>query len=516
MSPGDKVIVTYGDPGELPLTARVQSFPEKKLCFLEFVDVDGNGDFEELPGSPHFTSVHAGQAQRIDVILPSVVTPGDTSHIKVAYTDRFKARPEPTTLVDALQWGLLGIEGSQHEAPFNCQMDSVRLEAKDLAKTNCKDSNLRVYVRDCQQGLEATSNPALVRPKGLKLFWGDLHGQSQYHGWNPEEQVGISCNTPEECYRYARDIAGLDFCAITDTGGITKQGWQETVQTALGMNEPGRFVAFQGSEVGDNKHGHRNLVFSGDKAEPGICPGRAGARKDHLETLETANIQKRYDERDDVILIPHHTKMWADWNCYNAKLEPVMEIYSIWGSGEKRGTDLWDLREMTGGAQEAWARGYKIGVIAGSDTHAGMPGRSLPDGDRDNFLRYPAGIAGVWAPELTRKAIFGAIKSRRCYGTTGVRIILETFIDDNPMGSDVRWPAKDKARKFCINVWGTDKLGTVTVVKNNEDVQTFRPESEEVELVYEDKSQAGVNDYYYVRVIQQDGNRAWSSPIWLV
>ena len=76
------------------------------------------------------------------------------------------------------------------------------------------------------------------------------------------------------------------------------------------------------------------------------------------------------------------------------------------------------------------------------------------------------------------------------------------------MGSEVPWPTKSKARQFCINIWGTDELDTVTVVKNNEDVQTFRPKSEQAKLVYEDKIQAEANDYYYVRVIQQDGNRA--------
>ena len=116
---------------------------------------------------------------------------------------------------------------------------------------------------------------------------------------------------------------------------------------------------------------------------------------------DTGRIQIRYDEpliagRDDVILIPHHTKMWLSWDCHDRSLEPVLEIYSIWGSGEKPGTDLWEiLREMTGGAQEAWARGYRIGVIAGSDTHAGMPGRSLRESDRDDWRAdHPGGLPG--------------------------------------------------------------------------------------------------------------------------
>ena len=66
-----------------------------------------------------------------------------------------------------------------------------------------------------------------------------------------------------------------------------------------------------------------------------------------------------------------------------------------------------------------------------------------------------------------------------------------------------------------MNIWGTDNLDTATVVKNNEDVFTFKLETAEAQLTWEDKQQAADGDYYYVRLIQRDGNRAWSSPIWL-
>jgi len=512
---GDKIIVTYGDPQQLPLTARVQRFPEKKLHFLAFVDAAGNGRFEEVPGSPWPAAVRPGPATRIDVITPSIVSAGQAGAVKVAYTDTVKAAPEPTPTVESLEVGVADAKSEACEVKVGREAASIHLEIPQVASCRTGNDAIRIEVRDRQRNIEARSNPSLVRSDGLKLFWGDLHGQSQYHGWNPQERVGISCNTPEECYRYARDIAGLDFCAITDSRSIGNDIWQDTVEAALRMNDPGRFVTFQGSEVGDNDHGHRNLIFAGDDPEPPIVSEKVGTRADLLEELATPNVQKRYCGRDDVILIPHHTKMWLSWDCYDAQLEPVLEIYSIWGSGEKRGTDLWGLREVTGGAQEAWARGYKIGVIAGSDTHAGLPGRSIADSDRDDFLPHPAGLAAVWGSELTRKGIFEALKARRCYGTTGVRIILETFIDDNPMGSEIPWPQRSKARDLNVNVWGTDELDTVTVVKNNDDVHTFIPRSDQAQLVWEDRTEAQGGDYYYVRVIQRDGNRAWSSPIWL-
>jgi len=522
LEPGDKVIVTYGDPDQHPPTARVQAFPEKKACFLAFVDADGSGDFQEVDGSPWMISVQSGLASQLDVIAPSIVRPTEPALVRVAFSDAVKATAQPVPEVGTLAVRRAGSQEEPREVAVNDTTDSVTMEAPELAAKRDPGQALRVEVRDAQRGLTAVSNPSLVRAGGFRLYWGDLHGQSQYHGWNPHEQVGISCNTPEECYRYARDIAGLDFCAVTDSRSIANDIWDDTVQAAQRMNEPGRFVAFQGSEVGDNVNGHRNLIFAGDEPEPGIPAGKVGDRADCLEELQTLNVQKRYAGRKDVILIPHHPKMWLNWGRQDPELEPVLEIYSIWGSGEKAGTDLWEiLREMSGGAQEAWARGYRIGVIAGSDTHAGMPGRSVPCSDRDDFMIYKAGYAAVWAEELTRQSIFDGLKARRCYGATGARIILETFITDgegaadHPMGSDVAWPHPGEPRKLRVNACGTDDIDSVTVVKNNEDLHTVRARDATVAFEWADTTPARSGDFYYVRLTQRDGNRAWSSPMWI-
>lgn len=514
LDPGDRIIITYGDPQQKPLTARVQRFPEAKLCFLAFADARADGDFKEVGGSPWMTSVRAGEASHIDVVCPSIVLPGQTPQAHVAYTDAVRAAPENAPEVDRLD---LGVDGktSLRRVDVCRKTDAVRIDTPELASPREGNESLRITIHDPRRGLAATGNPALTRAEGPQLFFGDLHGQSQYHSWNPEEEVGISCNTPIECLRYARDIAGLDFCALTDTHSITKEIWAEEVDAAQRMNEPGRFIAFQGSEVGDDVNGHRNLIFAGDDPEPGIRAVTPTEKGDGVTEVRTPEMQKRYARRDDCILIPHHTKMWLDWDCYDPGLEPVAEIYSIWGSGERSGTDMWILREMTGGVQEALARGYRIGFIGGSDTHAGMPGRSFAESDRDDFMIFKAGYAAVWADELTRRGIMKALRARRCYATTGARMILETFIEDQPMGAEIPWPDSSRPRVLRIDVWGTEDVDTVTLVKNNADVHVFKPRDAEAHLTWEDKEQAGNGDYYYVRVIQRDGNRAWSSPMWL-
>ena len=514
LAAGDRIIVTYGDPEQLPLTARIQGMPEDRLNFMALADPRGDRFFIQAEGSPWMSEVVSGPASRMDCITPSVIRPTETLEARIAYTDDVKAWPSPLPAVGSLHVETEGLKTAPVLTEVNQDTDSVRVEAPSPERALTDPLNVRVS--DNQRGWSARSNPTLVRSGGLRLFWGDLHGQSQYHGWSEEDQKGMSCNLPRNCYRYARDIAGLDFCSVTDTRSIAQDIWQQTMEQADDMYEPGRFVTFYGSEVGDDEDGHRNLIFGGDDRPPMVQAETFNGKGDGFVDLHTRRMQQRFTGREDVILVPHHMKMWADWDCHAAELEPVMEIYSIWGSSERPGTDLWEiLREMTGGAQEAWARGYRIGVIAGSDTHAGLPGRSIPNCDRDDFMIYKAGYAAVWAERLTRESVFRALKRRHCYGTTGVRIILETFLGQYPMGSEVMWHNPAEPRQIEVNVWGTDFVDSVTIVKNNNDVHTAHPQDRRARMNWTDRERACRGDYYYARVIQADGNRAWASPIWV-
>ena len=504
----DQLIITYGDTRRLPLSARIQKFADRRLAFLAYVDIDGSGSFREVPGSARMVSVQTGAATRFDVVAPSIIRPAEKPAILVAYTDRFKNEPSRPLDVKSLS---LTCEAGRQEIALDLPATSYRFEAPEPVVLTARDRQVYITVEDSERQWTATSNPSLVRNSGPRLFWGDLHAQSQYHCWSEVDQMGISCGTPEDLYHYAHDVAGLDFCAITDTGSICSNIWTRVSNAALAAHRDGRFVVFQGSEVGDNVDGHRNLLFATERPEPSLEPlyttsGFAGLAAHRAQTL--------YHGRDDVMLVYHHTKMWNNWSRWDPGTESLLEIYSSWGSGEKGGVDRWNLAEMTGGAQEAWARGYRLGVIAGSDTHVGTPGRNIADCERDEMLVFSNGIAGVWAESLTRAAVFRALKQRHCFGTTGARIILEFFLEDHCMGSEVLWPA-DKPREFQVRVFGTNFLESLQIVKNNLDVKSFELDGDSAHLDWKDSSRARSGDYYYVRVTQRDGHRAWSSPIWI-
>jgi len=229
---------------------------------------------------------------------------------------------------------------------------------------------------------------------------------------------------------------------------------------------------------------------------------------------------------EDVIVIPHHPLPRMNWDHHNPFFERVVEIYSHWGDSEIRNNPRMINKQFGMSVQEILARKAHIGFVGGSDNHDGRPGLSGVNhrmcGAYD-ALEMKAGIMAVYADELTRQGILRALRSRRCYATTGERIILDFQVHGHPMGSEISAAqVNEKAGelKLAVRAIGTDTIAALELIRNNETIDRIMPDRLDIEHVFLDKTFGKTLEkerelYYYVRVIQRDDNRAWSSPIWI-
>ncbi len=170
--------------------------------------------------------------------------------------------------------------------------------------------------------------------------------------------------------------------------------------------------------------------------------------------------------------------------------------------------------------QDGLARGYRFGLIAGSDYHECLLGHAMdiekyPRTINNRHMQTHTGLVAVYAPELTRQAIFEAIKARRVYATSGERIILGFHINGTPMGGDLKLESPKTPRTISIIACGTRKLQQIEIIRNGEVIHTEGSDALDAELTYDDTSPVKSGTYYYVRATQSDGEQAWSSPIWV-
>ena len=496
LAPGDVVSVTYGDSRFGSDGIRVQTFPEARINVVAFVQAGVGEEFFSLTGSPWFLDVIGGPPSRATVVAASTYCGADVP-VRISLTAACHELPGDVAAIP------LQVQGTNVQFTPG-QAREFRVESRQLR-------SLEVINLDRGE-VWGAPNPAVpVSSDGLHLYWGDLHAQSEHHVMHSQKKdfrqqgwsKGISCGTLDECYLYGREVACLDFVAMTDQGACLTNAWEYCQSKVREYHEPGRYVTFKAYEAGAPV-GHRNVIYSSDAIEPPLDRQR-------FSNFHPPVLYDYYRDRGDAILIPHHVKTWTDWQYHDPKLEPLMEVYSCWGQSETPGTDLWNKGMTPGaGAWAAFQRGYRMGMIASTDNHVGMPGRSYP-GDRQAHTPFKGGLCAVWASELTRESLFQALQRRHCYGTTGARIIIRFSIDKHPMGSQLAISGDPILAR--IEVHGTDELQRIEVVSPTGTACILPCDRgvSRLETALELPTIPG--GFYYLRVRQMDGERAWTSPI---
>jgi hypothetical protein len=342
------------------------------------------------------------------------------------------------------------------------------------------------------------------------LYWGEIHGHTEL-----SDGVG----TVDAYLCTARDVAGLDFGAVTDHdhGGVAKpelwgHKWEQIQEKVAQYHAPGEFVTLLGYER-DSWPWYANLCIYYRDGQGELIRGEEDGEITREELVALL-------ARDDVLAIPHHTATMVQGANFDAipleLMTPLMEVYSKWGTSEYWGNPEPVAIEARGGHwRVALEAGARMGCVAGSDVHSPHPGLVHHVGH--DPLRYDhPGLCAVLAEELSREAIFDALKARRCYGASGARIVLDLRLNEAVMGQEMVLPA-DVPRRIWIDVQGEAPLARVDLVKNGQDHITHHTDgqSASVHLALDDLYAERETDYYYLRATQSDGRRAWSSPIWV-
>ncbi len=470
LASGEQVSVTYGDTRGGGPGFRAQTFAEAQHFFLVEVNT-GDGETATLPNPP-FLSIVGGEAAALTVQMPSIVVSGEPFRIQVKVEDawgnpagayrgnvtlagRDVRVPEENATFDRADRGVRWIDGCVVDAP-----GIHRIHATDGVLT-------------------AQSNPMACRDNAPKwmIYWGDSHGG----------QVAMAEKIPD-FFRYARDVAGIHFVGYQRNDHVlTARDWMLQQEAERAYHQPGRFVALPGFEWSAQtaRGGHHNVYFRRHD-QPIRRSGHEGLSDKSDADTDLPHITDVYDayRGTDTVITAHVGGEHSDLQYHDPHLEPAVEITSDHGTFE------WIL-------QETFERNYRMGFFGGSDSHNGRPGGDTPGFQHRRYAK--AGLAAVYASELTIESVLDAYKARRVYATTGARILLHTSCEGHAMGEEFTTRKTPRVSAFVA--------GTAPC----ESVELYRG----LERVYSHPMN-GKKDRHRVRILWEGASRksSYSGVIW--
>jgi hypothetical protein len=350
--------------------------------------------------------------------------------------------------------------------------------------------------------------------KAHRIVRGDLHRHSEM-SWD----VGPGNDGSYlDFYRYMIDVAAMDFGSLTDHqgGGHYAYWWWLTEKSADMYHLAPRFVPLYGYERSVTfPHGHRN-VFHATRSVPifpfqirmdqvGVFPGVGGNNVLDNDT----KLLYEFLHNSGGISIPHTSAtstMGTDWRDNDPEVEPVVEMYQ----GARNSSETLDAPRVhpsdeapgkaPGGFQKAglvwnaYAKGYRLGTITASDHGS-------------THISY----AIVYTPENDRRSIIDSIRRRHTYGATS-NLIVDFQANGHFMGDE--FTTKENPT-LTLRATGTAKITDARLIRNNEYIYTTAPNKSDIELKYTDMAPKLGTNLYYFRLVQEDGEVAWSSPIWV-
>jgi hypothetical protein len=348
---------------------------------------------------------------------------------------------------------------------------------------------------------KASSIPHPPACADYNIYFGYLHAHSH---------LSLDAEgDPLEAYEFARDVAGMDFFALTDHGEYLiiwpwQDKWQQLIDAAEESYIPGQYATLWGFEWSNPLLGHINVLNTDD----------------FTQTFSTFGVTQIYDwliNRPDGFGRFNHPGeydyLFLEFLHFRLYPEAVRQMVGVENYNGNDGFDhyyysgswwsfipfsYWDVGNL---------RGWYLGSLGGQDNH------SKRWGTRNQFR------TAVLAEELTREAIIDAYMNRRFYATEDKNLHLDFRCQGYPMGSRLSGVLPE----FEVKAWddAEDTFREVRLYRDGKILETKVVSGNDIEVWFEDPTASGPH-YYYVIISQNDDNdangrndEAISSPFWI-
>jgi hypothetical protein len=322
---------------------------------------------------------------------------------------------------------------------------------------------------------------------GFNVYYGHLHNHCK---------ISDGLQTPDYAYNYAKTTGDLDFFSLSDhSPAIIPEEWTAMKVAADKYNEPGVFTAFRGFEWTNDDQGHITVINSDDclvTAPPANTFTDLCYWLNKHECVAFFNHPGYYDANG--LEFHHFSSTRCDkivgmelWN----KKQRFERYYYNDGYYQDDGNSGW--------FDEALTRGWHVGASGSEDNHFATWG-----------TRSEARMA-VLASANNRVEIMNALKARRFFTTYDKNLAISCKINGYEMGSTI----SGGSYKIVIRASDADHeiFTHVELLRNGFVINSWTPGSANPAISASLDCLDG--EYYYIRVMEADGDEAITSPIWI-
>lgn len=410
-----------------------------------------------------------------------------------------------------------------YEDPSGIDTDSVQLilDGVDVTEkaTITKDNVIYTPTEDLKLG----NHTVTVKVKDTKgneatKTWsftvGELDYKFRFGQLHSHTNVSDGTGTPDDAYTWARDKGKADFFAvtdhsnwfdaeldnenITDISDSTSDKWKLLHEKANHYNKDGEYVALAGYEMtwsgSTGGWGHMNTFNT---------PWFASRSNKAMDLPAYYNKISQYPESINQLNHPGKTfGDFADFGFYSEETDKVVQLVEVGnGEGPIRGSGYFPSYEYY---TRALDKGWHLAPSNNQDNHKG------------NWITSNEARTVILSDELTRDSIYDGIRDMRVYATENKNLEITYKINGQLMGSRLSSPDKLNI-SININEPDTDdpeqKIKKVQLISNGGIVSSTKDFDDyivdwnfELDPMY---------DYYYVKVVQANGDISVTSPIWV-
>ncbi len=353
----------------------------------------------------------------------------------------------------------------------------------------------------------------VLHAQEYNYYAGNIHAHSGFSDGN-KDAATTGVKTPTGSYAFAKRSEHFDFLGISEhnhsQAKMRLPNYSKGLKQADNSNSDGKFICMYGMEYGVISKGGHVLIY-GVEDLIGWENGNYNVECPKSDYNALWDILIEYDGAFATLAHPKSTD-FQDLlkNPYNKNADKV-----ICGVAIMTGPAFAENIDYTGKSSSKFvdyfrqllAQGYHVGPTVDHDNH------------NLTFGRMASSRTMVLAKKLNRDSIMDAYREMRFYATTDWNMQVKFSINGFAMGQRINTKTNASIKVDVKDLDAADKIATIKLMygePGSKRMSTIlNTVSNSSTLNFNHPLPKGKVYYYYLEIIQADGDKAYTSPIWV-